>query len=223
MKNNTLADMKSFYDEINKCPDTEFISENGNDLVCLITHEPLSSSFVELDCGHKFNYIPIFRSVCNHKMRQAYKYDEIQCPYCRTIQSKVLPYNTLARRVHGVNHINKKYIMHTSFRTKHLAKEIELQKLEDQNLIISLKQENTNKIKEDKANATKQLKEDKDNAKKLLKEDKDNAKKLLKEDKDNAKKKLKEDKANATKKLKEDKANATKQLKEDKANATKQI
>lgn len=98
---------------------------------CLITDEPLRKDHITLQCGHKFNYVPLFKEVLFQKCSllpknlsasiitmytnnttstpssnvvsvtynssynletRKLQYNEIKCPYCRTITSKILPY-----------------------------------------------------------------------------------------------------------------------------------
>ena len=63
---------------------------------CLISGEPLVET-VELTCGHKFNYGPLFKEVFNQKINPSFKNDvvrlkvnEYKCPYCRKIQTELL-------------------------------------------------------------------------------------------------------------------------------------
>ena len=82
---------------------------------CLITDEPLTEYFVKLDCGHKFNYVPLYHDVANHKQKfntmesnsGALKLTEIRCPYCRIKHPTVLPfYESLnLSKLNGVNAI----------------------------------------------------------------------------------------------------------------------
>jgi hypothetical protein len=94
----------NFYDEINK--DDDYDDENK----CLITLENLKDDYVQLDCGHKFNYEPIFKDIQNHKQkfnkleRRILSTNEIRCPYCRTVHNKLLPLNDKFPKVHGVNY-----------------------------------------------------------------------------------------------------------------------
>jgi hypothetical protein len=106
-----------FYDELYKSLDIE---ENNHktdeDLnLCLITKEQLVDKYFTMECGHKFNYIPLFNDIKNHKQKFngfevskcQLKLDEIRCPYCRNKQKGVLPYyeELLLEKVNGVNHI----------------------------------------------------------------------------------------------------------------------
>lgn len=78
---------------------------------CLISGEKLDDSFVQLNCGHKFNYNPIFKDIYNHKIfyncseRGGSRLNnmQIRCPYCRTIQNQLLPYKKDDCRHHGIN------------------------------------------------------------------------------------------------------------------------
>lgn len=84
-----------FYEELYKSLDND--DEYKND-VCLITNQPLLENYVTLDCKHKFNYIPLFNDIRNHKKKfnslesERLSQNEIRCPYCRSKQKKLLPY-----------------------------------------------------------------------------------------------------------------------------------
>ena len=86
---------------------------------CLLTKEPLHSIHVELVCGHKFNYIPLYREVIVQKTiglspngyytSHSLKRNEIKCPYCRNVQDKLLPYIEYdgVKKTYGVNYPTK--------------------------------------------------------------------------------------------------------------------
>jgi len=92
---------------------------------CLISDEILRKDHILLKCGHKFNYVPLFKEVVFQKCSMLPKnvsskivtmyiknssqstimynsshnletskiaYNEIKCPYCRTVTPKLLPY-----------------------------------------------------------------------------------------------------------------------------------
>lgn len=95
---------------------------------CLISDEVLRKDHITLKCGHKFNYVPLFKEVVFQKCSMLPKnvsaklvtmyvkntpqsnistvmynssynlettkvsYNEIKCPYCRSITSHILPY-----------------------------------------------------------------------------------------------------------------------------------
>lgn len=100
-----------FYNELYKSLDDEV---EQNTQVCLITNMPLTKHFVELDCKHTFNYVPLFKDLVNYKTKfsslETYrsKINEIRCPYCRRKQSSLLPYieEISLPKEHGVNWIN---------------------------------------------------------------------------------------------------------------------
>jgi hypothetical protein len=86
-----------------------------DDMLCLITNKPLTEYYYKMDCGHKFNYVPLYLDIKNHKKKfngmesstGQLKQDEIRCPYCRKKQSGVLPYyeELSLEKVNGVNNI----------------------------------------------------------------------------------------------------------------------
>jgi hypothetical protein len=103
----------SFYEELYKSLDEE---EGENSIgVCLITDNPLTTHSVTMDCGHKFNYEPLYNDILNHKKkynnmeRCILKTMEIRCPYCRKVQKNLLPYyeELGLGKVHGVNYIDE--------------------------------------------------------------------------------------------------------------------
>jgi hypothetical protein len=104
-----------FFAELNKSlevDDNEEIIYDYNN-ICLITKQPLTDKYVSLNCGHKFNYIPIYNDLVNHKQKFNYmecssrklNTNEIRCPYCRKKQQGLLPYyeELGLRKVNGVN------------------------------------------------------------------------------------------------------------------------
>ena len=96
-------ELYTLLDETNEC-------ENDSlEKVCLITNEPLQDNHITLNCNHSFNYDAIYYDVVNHKKkynmmeRRMIQSNEIRCPYCRTIQKKLLPQKEGYKNVHGVN------------------------------------------------------------------------------------------------------------------------
>ena len=86
--------------------------DSDNDDECLITSTKLTDNFITLPCTHKFNYEPLFEAVKMQKLsRTSYRtlhlaINEIQCPYCRTIHNKLLPFvptEENKRRVTAIN------------------------------------------------------------------------------------------------------------------------
>ena len=77
-------------------------NQDNQDNYCLLTKDPLDNIHIKLECGHKFNYVPLYREVVMQKttgmssigyyQSHSLKRNEIKCPYCRTVQDKLLPY-----------------------------------------------------------------------------------------------------------------------------------
>ena len=95
-----------------------------NEEVCLISNTPFEERFFTFECGHKFNYGPLFKDIYNHKKKYNHMehhkehlyMNEIRCPFCRKKQSGVLPYYSELPfdKVHGVNYINPSIIEYTN-------------------------------------------------------------------------------------------------------------
>ena len=126
----------NFFDELYKSLDaTESNAKTETEIddnLCLITNQLLTDNFVKLNCGHKFNYEPLFYDILNHKQKYnnmessqtALTYNEIRCPYCRTKQKGVLPYcEELAfPKINGVNYYNPNEVIITSPNHKYYPK-----------------------------------------------------------------------------------------------------
>ena len=70
---------------------------------CMISHEPLTYNSITLSCKHSFNYMPLYNEFCMNKKL------ELNCPYCRTVQKKLIPFVPLpgVLKMHFVNHPEK--------------------------------------------------------------------------------------------------------------------
>ena len=100
MKNIIIEGNIDFYAELYKSlddDDTKINDDINNNNICLISKQPLIERFLELSCGHKFNYIPLYNDTINHKLKfnnmEAHgrlKKNKNRCPYCRKIQNKIL-------------------------------------------------------------------------------------------------------------------------------------
>ena len=110
-----------FYNEINNI--TPNIIDNNNTLNnCLITQEPLTMNYIELPCGHKFNYFPLYKEISIQKKNSTsanvfeiikLNINEMKCPYCRLKIDKILPYipvyidedngKNIIERINGIN------------------------------------------------------------------------------------------------------------------------
>ena len=89
-----------FYKELNNTVEDEKIGENEN--ICLITHVKLEDTCIKLNCGHSFNYAPLYNECRNQKYnfvnsKNYYNSSnklhtwQIMCPYCRNVQNNLLP------------------------------------------------------------------------------------------------------------------------------------
>lgn len=108
MKYNVEGEI-DFYAELNKnMEDNNASSTKDEDDTnkCLITRLPLVDGFVTMECGHSFNYLPLYNelvqqqkpSICGYA-----KIGRIVCPFCRHSQQTFLPYNSAFKIVMGVN------------------------------------------------------------------------------------------------------------------------
>ena len=100
----------------NKCVGDESIHDTDTDNNCLLTKEALNDIHVTLNCGHKFNYIPLYKEVVIQKTSAGMttngyynsctlRLNEMKCPYCRRVQDKLLPFLNYdnIKRLRGVN------------------------------------------------------------------------------------------------------------------------
>jgi hypothetical protein len=106
----------NFYDELYKSLDDVEIETVD---ACLISNLPLTDNHVKMECGHKFNYMPLFMDIKNHKQKfnvmegigGKLGQHQIRCPYCRNKQNGLLPYYEEfgLPKTHGVNYIDVNY------------------------------------------------------------------------------------------------------------------
>ena len=104
----------NFFDELYKSLDKE---ENNDENKCLITNQLLTDKYVTLNCGHKFNYIPLYHDIVNHKNKfnkmegsiSKLNINEIRCPYCRKKQKGTLIYyeDLGLKQIYGINSLDK--------------------------------------------------------------------------------------------------------------------
>lgn len=93
----------NFYEELQKLKN-DLSDESKNEIIleecCLITKDSLTTNYITLPCKHKFNYLPLYKTICIQKQKQSSSLleisylgqSEIRCPYCRTKFNKLLPY-----------------------------------------------------------------------------------------------------------------------------------
>jgi hypothetical protein len=108
----TVDFFTELYKSLDDNDDDKVEKENN---LCLITNQPLIDNYVTMKCGHKFNYIPLFKDIYNHKKNfnnlESHSgklcKNEIRCPYCRKKQTELLPYyeNIGIHKVLGVNEL----------------------------------------------------------------------------------------------------------------------
>ena len=79
----------------------QFLNENesndNNKERCLISNELLENNAITLVCNHKFNFLELYNEVVEQKTKKLLdnsklKLNEIKCPYCRTVNNKIMPY-----------------------------------------------------------------------------------------------------------------------------------
>jgi hypothetical protein len=197
-----------FYREIN-------INDERNDNlnyddICLITNEPLIDKFVTMECGHKFNYIPLYNDLFKQKyctnMMEEYrlKINEIRCPYCRSISTQLIPFyenfciikDLFIRKIIGVNNYNlsgniENLYNNTYYREKSLwfCEQIKIEKYKKQQIKEEAKEAKL-KAKEEKIRVKEELlkkKEEAKEAKLKAKEEKIRVKEELLKKKEEAK------------------------------------
>jgi hypothetical protein len=90
---------------------------NIEENVCLISGEILLENFIELSCGHKFNYTSIINELINQRKKNRLEthtitIKQIKCPYCRNLHNGILPYYNGYEKIKNVNwsSTNKKII-----------------------------------------------------------------------------------------------------------------
>ena len=117
MKKYIIEDNIDFYKELN-CSSTETNSNNTDyDNICLISNEILCDKYVTMECGHKFNYIPLYKDLFKQKYYTnvlediKLKMNQIRCPYCRNVTTSLIPFyenfvimkDIKVRKILGVN------------------------------------------------------------------------------------------------------------------------
>lgn len=81
---------------------------------CLLSSTPLDYTAVSLPCGHRFNYVPLYKEVVQQKKWASsletvkLGYSQFKCPYCRTVHSRLLPFVELEGVccIRGINTIS---------------------------------------------------------------------------------------------------------------------
>ena len=115
--NNKELFMKYLMDNTNTNANTNTNTNNTNNTNtstnerCLISDEVLDNNYITLMCNHKFNFLELYNEVVEQKTKKLLdnsklKLNEIKCPYCRTINNKIMPYFKYYdnKIIKGVNH-----------------------------------------------------------------------------------------------------------------------
>tara|TARA_Y100000389_G_scaffold205088_1_gene262951 strand:- start:4664 stop:5257 length:594 start_codon:yes stop_codon:yes gene_type:complete len=106
--NYIIEDGINFYDELNNID-----SDNSGD-ICMLSGEIFGQNSIELSCGHKFNYLPLYNEIIEQKFvsgnKNILRVNEFICPYCRSKHKYLLPYIPNTKKIHGIN-IPTKYVM----------------------------------------------------------------------------------------------------------------
>jgi hypothetical protein len=103
-----LCEKADFYKMLNDDSDTD---TDNNIKTCLISRQELNNTKISLPCNHEFNYMPLYNEIFNQKRKASVtetirlKYNQIKCPYCRTIHNYLIPYKKMdgVEIVYGVN------------------------------------------------------------------------------------------------------------------------
>jgi hypothetical protein len=117
MESDFFSQLKSMMSSTSRNDSNDNTSDNkieDEDNCCLLSKESLHPIHIVLECGHKFNYIPIYREIVAQKTtgpssyynQNSLKKNEIKCPYCRNVQGKLLPYLQYdgVKKMHSVNY-----------------------------------------------------------------------------------------------------------------------
>ena len=96
--------------------ENEFINDQE---ICLVSQQLLTKSNIKLSCGHKFNYMPLYKEVYKQKQQNQkqqkqiqnfetcnLKINQIKCPYCRKVSDNILPYiqSECIEKMYGINY-----------------------------------------------------------------------------------------------------------------------
>lgn len=106
--NYIIEDGINFYDELYNADNEN--SEN----TCMLSGETFTENSIDLSCGHKFNYLPLYNEIIEQKYGTGNKkmlhVNEFLCPYCRSKNKYLLPYIPNTKKINGVN-FPTKYVM----------------------------------------------------------------------------------------------------------------
>ena len=104
-----MNDTNDFNNELMKMLQEACEDKNQNEETCLISGEKLEQNCIQLECNHKFNYKFIYNEVHKQKTQPWHseinkvKTFQLKCPYCRNIQTGILPFRENYPKVKYVN------------------------------------------------------------------------------------------------------------------------
>ena len=106
-----IEDNIDFYKQLH---DLDSDSEDEDQPLCLLTKIPLDQNKIVLPCKHSFNLYPLYKEVCNQKLRTSTSYletnrlnfNQMKCPYCRQIFDFVLPHVRINKQMGFHNGVN---------------------------------------------------------------------------------------------------------------------
>jgi len=88
----------NFYDILNESIEKDDDTYD-NTKYCLLTKTKLEPFHIRLDCGHAFNYVPLFNEIVNQKYGRTrhreivrLRWNQFKCPYCRTVYNELIPF-----------------------------------------------------------------------------------------------------------------------------------
>ena len=93
-----------FYSELAKLDEKEDIVDEST--LCLISRLPLTADYIRMECGHSFNYTPLYNNLVQQtkpSLSGISKPGHIVCPFCRHSQPTLLPFRIEYNPVIGVN------------------------------------------------------------------------------------------------------------------------
>ena len=101
--------------------ENDYETEN-HDKLCMINKNVLTDTHVVLNCGHKFNYIPLLKDIytrvyLSHEVKCLNGFplnvNKIECPYCRNITNHILPFikEEYDVKIYGVNSLSREDVI----------------------------------------------------------------------------------------------------------------
>jgi hypothetical protein len=106
-----IEDNIDFYKQLYELESEE---EDDDEQICLLTRVALDQNKIVLPCNHSFNLYPLYKEVCNQKLRTPTSYletnrlnfNQMKCPYCRQIFDFVLPHVRINKKMNFYNGVN---------------------------------------------------------------------------------------------------------------------